>query len=92
MALLALPIVGESGLEVDRGKATINEYLQSTSHKDVFVAGDASVFLPPEGGRPLYAPTAQNAWQTGEPAGYNLFAYLNEKNGKVWCCKFRYTC
>lgn len=75
----ALPIVGESGLEVDRGKATINEYLQSTSHNDVFVVGDASVVLPPEGGRPLYAPTAQVAWQMGETAGFNLFAYLNNQ-------------
>ena len=75
----ALPIVGESGLEADRGKATINEYLQSTSHNDVFVVGDASVVLPPEGGRPLYAPTAQVAWQMGETAGYNLFAYLNNQ-------------
>ena len=75
----ALPIVGESGLEVDRGKATINEYLQSTSHNDVFVVGDASVVLPPEGGRPLYAPTAQVAWQMGETAGYNLFAYFNDQ-------------
>lgn len=73
----ALPIVGESGLAADRGKATINEYLQSTSHEDVFVVGDASVVLPPEGGRPLYAPTAQVAWQMGEACGYNLFAYLN---------------
>ncbi len=75
----ALPIVGESGLAVDRGKATINEYLQSTSHKDVFVVGDASVVLPPEGGRPLYAPTAQVAWQMGEACGFNLFAYLNDQ-------------
>lgn len=73
----ALPIVAESGLAADRGKATINEYLQSTSHEDVFVVGDASVVLPPEGGRPLYAPTAQVAWQMGEACGYNLFAYLN---------------
>lgn len=75
----ALPIVGESGLAADRGKATINEYLQSTSHNDVFVVGDASVVLPPEGGRPLYAPTAQVAWQMGELAGYNLFAALTGK-------------
>lgn len=37
----ALPVVGESGLEVDRGKATVNEYLQSKSHNDVFVVGDS---------------------------------------------------
>lgn len=74
-----LPIVGESGLACDRGKATINEFLQSTSHPDVFVLGDSSVALPADGGRPLYAPTAQVAWQMGECAGYNLFAqYKNQ--------------
>lgn len=72
----ALPLVQESGLACDRGKATINEYLQSTSHPEVFVVGDASVALPADGGRPLYAPTAQVAWQMGETAGYNLFALL----------------
>lgn len=75
----ALPIVGESGLEVNRGKATVNDYLQSTSHNDVFVVGDSSVSIPSEGARPLYAPTAQNAWQMGETAGYNLYAYLNDQ-------------
>ena len=74
----AVPVVAESGLEVDRGKATVNEYLQSTSHQDVFVVGDSAVAFPPEGGRP-YAPTAQNAWQMGELVGYNLYAYLNDK-------------
>ncbi|MGN7296291.1 NAD(P)/FAD-dependent oxidoreductase [Ferdinandcohnia sp. SAFN-114] len=72
----ALPIVQESGLECDRGKAVIDEYLRSKSHPEVFVVGDASVALPADGGRPLYAPTAQNAWQMGETCGYNLFAIL----------------
>ncbi|MFJ8063695.1 NAD(P)/FAD-dependent oxidoreductase [Psychrobacillus sp. NPDC096426] len=80
----ALPIVGESGLACDRGKATINEYLQSTSHQDVFVVGDCSVALPGDGGRPLYAPTAQNAWQMGELVGFNLFAYLQDKKMDVF--------
>lgn len=74
----ALPLVGESGLEVDRGRATVNEYLQSTSHPSTFVVGDSAVAFPPEGGRP-YAPTAQNAWQMGELVGYNLYAYLYGK-------------
>ncbi len=74
----ALPIVGESGLEVDRGKATVNEHLQSKSHNDVFVVGDSAVAFPEEGGRP-YAPTAQNAWQMGELVGYNLYAALEGK-------------
>lgn len=72
----ALPVVQESGLDCDRGKAIINEYLQSKCYPEVFVVGDASVSLPEDGGRPLYAPTAQNAWQMGETAGYNIFALI----------------
>jgi NADH dehydrogenase len=71
------PIVGESGLEVNRGRATVNNYLQSTSHEDVFVAGDCAVLFAPDG-RP-YPPTAQIAWQMGEQIGYNLYAYLENK-------------
>ncbi|BFH59991.1 MULTISPECIES: NAD(P)/FAD-dependent oxidoreductase [Paenibacillus] len=71
------PLVGESGLEVNRGRATVNEFLQSTSHQDVFVAGDSAVVFDPTG-RP-YPPTAQIAWQMGELIGYNLYAYLNDK-------------
>ncbi|MCU9612527.1 NAD(P)/FAD-dependent oxidoreductase [Caldibacillus lycopersici] len=71
------PLVGQSGLEVNRGRATVNEFLQSTSHPNVFVAGDSAVAFGPDG-RP-YAPTAQNAWQMGECIGYNLFAFLEDK-------------
>lgn len=72
------PLVGECGIAVDRGRATVNEFLQSTSHSDVFVVGDSAVAFPAEGGRP-YAPTAQNAWQMGELVGYNLAAFLQDK-------------
>ena len=71
-----LPLVGESGLECDRGKALINDFLQSTSHPNVFVIGDASAHIPNPGDRPTYAPTAQVAWQQGEIAGYNVFAQI----------------
>ncbi|MFP7171144.1 NAD(P)/FAD-dependent oxidoreductase [Terribacillus sp. 7520-G] len=73
----ALPMVAESGLETDRGRATVNEYLQSKSHQDVFVVGDSAVYFG-EDGRP-WPPTAQIAWQMGELVGYNLFAYLEGK-------------
>ncbi|MGG1401259.1 NAD(P)/FAD-dependent oxidoreductase [Bacillus salipaludis] len=74
------PLVGESGLEVNRGRATVNEYLQSTSHKEVFVVGDSAVVFGPEG-RP-YPPTAQIAWQMGEQTGYNVYAFLEDKSFK----------
>lgn len=67
-------VVAESGLDVNRGRATVNAYLQSTSNPDVFLAGDSAVVMGPEG-RP-YPPTAQISWQMGETVGYNMFAYL----------------
>ncbi|MEC1552159.1 NAD(P)/FAD-dependent oxidoreductase [Bacillus haynesii] len=72
------PLIGESGLEVNRGRATVNDFLQSTSHEDVFVAGDSAVVFGPDD-RP-YPPTAQIAWQMGELIGYNLYAYLENKS------------
>lgn len=71
------PLVGQSGLEVNRGRASVNDRLQSVSHPDVFVAGDSAVYMGPDG-RP-YPPTAQIAWQMGELIGYNLFAQLEGK-------------
>ncbi len=82
-----LPIVGESGLACDRGKATINDFLQSTSHENVFVIGDASAHIPNPGDRPTYAPTAQVAWQQGEVAGYNIFAQIKGADMK----EFKFT-
>ncbi|GGE37069.1 NADH dehydrogenase-like protein YjlD [Pullulanibacillus camelliae] len=70
-------VVANSGIEVNRGRATVNEYLQSTSHKNVFVAGDSAVVFAPGAERP-FPPTAQISWQMGELIGYNLFAYLKE--------------
>jgi len=67
-------VVANSGLEVNRGRATVNAYLQSTSHPDVFLAGDCAVVMGPDG-RP-YPPTAQLAWQMGETVGVNLAALV----------------
>lgn len=65
------PVVGSSGLAEDRGRSTVTSTLQSTSHADVFLAGDCAVVFP-EGGERPYPPTAQLAWQMGETVGYNL--------------------
>ncbi len=75
-------VVASSGLEVQRGRATVNEFLQSTSHPDVFLAGDSAIVIGPEG-RP-YPPTAQLAWQMGETVGYNTFAYLKGMSMEVF--------
>ncbi len=67
-------VVANSGLEVQRGRATVTDYLQSTSHEEVFLAGDSAVVMSPSG-RP-YPPTAQLSWQMGETVGYNLAAVI----------------
>jgi NADH dehydrogenase len=65
------PVVGSSGLAEDRGRSTVTPTLQSTSHSDVFLAGDCAVVFP-EGSERPYPPTAQLAWQMGETVGHNL--------------------
>ncbi|MBP1994094.1 NAD(P)/FAD-dependent oxidoreductase [Paenibacillus eucommiae] len=65
-------LVANCGVEVNRGRATVNEFLQSVSHPDVYLAGDCAVVFAPDG-RP-YPPTAQLAWQMGELVGENIAA------------------
>ncbi|NOU92446.1 pyridine nucleotide-disulfide oxidoreductase [Paenibacillus sp. LMG 31456] len=65
-------LVANCGIEVNRGRATVNEFMQSVSHPDVFLAGDCAVVFGAEG-RP-YPPTAQLAWQMGELTGANIAA------------------
>ncbi|CAM3477800.1 NAD(P)/FAD-dependent oxidoreductase [Marinicrinis lubricantis] len=73
-------VVANCGIEVNRGRATVNEHLRSTSHENIFLAGDSAVvFGPDNNGRP-YPPTAQLAWQMGECVGYNLFAAIKGAN------------
>lgn len=66
------PVVANCGIEVNRGRATVTEFLQSTSHADIFLAGDNAVVMGAEG-RP-FPPSAQIAWQMGEAIGYNIYA------------------
>ncbi|ARU61995.1 hypothetical protein CBW65_14020 [Tumebacillus avium] len=67
----ANPLIAEAGLQTDpRGRAMVNEYLQSVDFSNVFVIGDSASFTG-EDGRPL-PPTGQAAAQMGDHAAQNL--------------------
>ncbi|GIM47343.1 NADH dehydrogenase [Collibacillus ludicampi] len=74
----ANPLLAEAGFETDpRGRAKVNEYLQSVDYENVFVLGDSSCFIGPDG-KPL-PPTGQLASQMGEHCAKNLNALLRHQ-------------
>lgn len=83
----ANPLLAAAGFDCDpRGRAKVNEYLQSLNYEDVFVIGDSSCFIG-EDGRPL-PPTAQLATQMGEHVAENIKALL--KNQPLTKFSFQY--
>ncbi|MFC4766328.1 NAD(P)/FAD-dependent oxidoreductase [Effusibacillus consociatus] len=71
----ANPLLSEAGFDCDpRGRAKVNEFLQSVDYPDIFVIGDSSCFIG-EDGRPL-PPTAQLAGQMGDHVVDNLQALM----------------
>jgi len=66
----ANPLLTEAGFTVDRrGRAKVNEYLQSVDDPQVFIGGDSAWFE--ENGKPL-PPTAQIASQMGKLIADNV--------------------
>ena len=70
-------VLEKSGFSTQRGRANINEFLQSTNYENVFIIGDSSIFFE-ENGKPL-PPTAQLAMQQGKHLVKNLERYLTNQ-------------
>lgn len=70
----------EAGLETIRGRVVVDEFLRTPEYDNVFVVGDCSMVMSPEG-RP-YPPTAQIATQQGELCSYNLVASIRNSTLK----------
>jgi NADH:ubiquinone reductase (H+-translocating) len=67
----ANPLIAQSGFEVDpKGRAKVNEFLQSVDYSNVFVIGDSAWFTGPDG-KPL-PPTGQAAMQQGALVAKNV--------------------
>jgi NADH dehydrogenase len=70
----ANPLLAEAGFTCDRrGRAKVNEFLQSVDDPHVFIGGDAA--WAEENGKPL-PPTAQVATQMGPVLAANLMAVM----------------
>lgn len=67
-------LIANCGIEVERGRAKVNPFLQSVSHPSIFLAGDCAV-VSDYSGRP-YPPSAQLAIQMGRAAGDNISAWI----------------
>ncbi|MFD0960719.1 NAD(P)/FAD-dependent oxidoreductase [Paenibacillus chungangensis] len=76
------PLVAGCGIEVERGRAKVNPFLQSASHPSVFLAGDCAVVMH-YNGKP-YPPSAQLAMQMGRRAGENIAASIQGKRMKAF--------
>lgn len=71
----ANPLLRQSGFSVDeRGRASVNAYLQSIEHPQVYVVGDAARLDDQEGNS--LPPTGQVAEQMGQHVGENLIRIL----------------
>lgn len=70
----------EAGFETKRGRIVVDSYLRTKEFDNVYVVGDCSIVLSPDG-KP-YPPTAQIATQQGEVAAYNLVAAIRNTTMK----------
>lgn len=71
----ANPILTEAGFTVDRrGRAKVNEFLQSVDDSNIFIGGDCA--WAEEDGRPL-PPTAQFATQMGPVLANNVTSFMH---------------
>jgi NADH dehydrogenase len=67
-------MLDEAGFETMRGRIKVDEFLRAPGHDNIFVLGDCSIVMSPEG-RP-YPPTAQISMQQANVCAHNLTASI----------------
>ena len=77
--------IKRSMFKTEKGKVTINEYLEVPDFPGVFAIGDCALFLDPETQRP-FPPTAQIAEAQAKTAAKNLSALIRNSSKE----KFEY--
>jgi NADH dehydrogenase len=69
------PIVGSLPCKCDRGRLTVNEFLEVPEWPGVWAVGDAAVVPDKRTGKP-HPPTAQHAMREGRVAADNIIAAI----------------
>lgn len=67
-------MLDEAGFETMRGRIKVDEYLRAPGHDNIYILGDCSIVMNPEG-RP-YPPTAQISMQQADVCAHNLVAAI----------------
>jgi NADH dehydrogenase len=67
-------MLDQAGFATIRGRVTVDAYLRTPEYENIYVVGDCSIVLNPEG-KP-YPPSGQIATQQGETCAYNLIAAI----------------
>lgn len=70
-------MIEAAGFETMRGRVKVDEHLRAPGHDNVFIIGDNSLVMNPEG-RP-YPPTAQIAMQQGVCTAQNVVSTIRNK-------------
>ncbi|XEC93216.1 NAD(P)/FAD-dependent oxidoreductase [Paenibacillus tarimensis] len=78
-----------AGFETARGRVKVDEYLRTKEDSNVFLVGDCSLVMSPEG--TPYGPTAQIAIQQGHNAAINLVALIRKRPLKPFVYHYKGT-
>ncbi|SDN40499.1 NADH dehydrogenase [Paenibacillus sp. yr247] len=70
-------LLQQAGFDVQRGRVKVDDYLRSLQYPDVFITGDCSIVMSPEG--TPYPANAQIAVQQGYNTARNLICTLRGK-------------
>ena len=73
-------LLEESGFQVSRGRVAVDAQLRCPQFEDVFIIGDCSIVMNPEG--KTYPPSAQISTQQGEIVARNLIRIVRGQTPK----------
>jgi NADH dehydrogenase len=75
------PLIKTLGLECDRGKLKVDQYLEVPGHSGVYATGDCALIMDPATGKPC-PPTAQHATREAKVVAHNMIVAITKRGEK----------